>query len=618
MRVRRPYAVLASIIVFPWVMGVHGQDSPISLGKDKEDNEFTNQIDESPRDLLDQNPETFIDSVPIMQGPSKDDKTVDIHAAIHESIESPDYHDLNRHEDSPTDAQENLHDTNTHPPKHNAAPFSPSGHEEGSDEAILENSHPLSPLKDIIETHDSVNPVIKAESTESDALTNDDDNDPATTNTILSLQLDINNTHADNGTRAQQDDDHTKQETESATDDMVAPVPIVEFTVNAETKNTEPEHVDPNITDHMETLKEKEELFETAPDTRNPKVPNASVDETDMRVDLELPSPTTRDPLVQSAYPQPYCGVWGTCRRNRAVNVSLLFKFFEYDILGNKTEYTFPDPHIEATRITNAAFEKAKDHRGPRTSTRPSELLEELPVDEINLLFEGVDAPDELDVGAGGSSIQEVLMGQGSRIVVTRLKLGLYLVLKALRTLKDSLMARIQDEDGNLNLLSDESIEMARKWAMTTLARIIAVTRRVVDEIRDGNFEGILDAFGSDDDDDFASVDHSRQPVNQNSARSDAYISEPTRVNSQNRHASSATINNGGGRVDSEMEELVRLMGLAPEAAPIKPASIAKSPSSISKSQVANGDRGDRLGEGSPKPAMDKEMDELLRQLGVQ
>ena len=41
-------------------------------------------------------------------------------------------------------------------------------------------------------------------------------------------------------------------------------------------------------------------------------------------------------------------------------------------------------------------------------------------LDDIDKLFENVQPPDELDVGAAGSSIQEVLMGQGARILRKR------------------------------------------------------------------------------------------------------------------------------------------------------------------------------------------------------
>jgi hypothetical protein len=42
-------------------------------------------------------------------------------------------------------------------------------------------------------------------------------------------------------------------------------------------------------------------------------------------------------------------------------------------------------------------------------------------LDDLHKLMEEVDPPDEMDVGAAGSSIQEVLMGQGTKIISKRL-----------------------------------------------------------------------------------------------------------------------------------------------------------------------------------------------------
>jgi len=45
-------------------------------------------------------------------------------------------------------------------------------------------------------------------------------------------------------------------------------------------------------------------------------------------------------------------------------------------------------------------------------------------LDDFQKFMENVDPPDELDVGAVGSSLQEVLMGQGTQIVFKRIRMG--------------------------------------------------------------------------------------------------------------------------------------------------------------------------------------------------
>jgi hypothetical protein len=71
-------------------------------------------------------------------------------------------------------------------------------------------------------------------------------------------------------------------------------------------------------------------------------------------------------------------------------------------------------------------------------------------LDDINKLFEGVDPPDELDVGAVGSSIQEVLMGKGAQIVAKRVVQGLQEVRKVFVGARQKLTSRFRREHGAL------------------------------------------------------------------------------------------------------------------------------------------------------------------------
>jgi hypothetical protein len=72
------------------------------------------------------------------------------------------------------------------------------------------------------------------------------------------------------------------------------------------------------------------------------------------------------------------------------------------------------------TLIDDEQIFKSDDNRGDadQINSVNDEFVKGL--DDIDKLFENVQPPDELDVGAAGSSIQEVLMGQGARILRKR------------------------------------------------------------------------------------------------------------------------------------------------------------------------------------------------------
>ena len=63
--------------------------------------------------------------------------------------------------------------------------------------------------------------------------------------------------------------------------------------------------------------------------------------------------------------------------------------------------------------------------------------------DGLRDLFQGVDPPDELDVGAAsGSSMQEFLVGKSKEILVSRVALGIKFVQRLLVTTKQKVKAR--------------------------------------------------------------------------------------------------------------------------------------------------------------------------------
>jgi hypothetical protein len=325
---------------------------------------------------------------------------------------------------------------------------------------------------------------------------------------------------------------------------------------------------------------------------------------------------------ASTAYQKPYCGIWGTCRRKHTYNVSLLFQFFQYNILGNKTEYLFSDPHVEAIKITNAAFKMANaEESSVLLSTKPTnEFVDGL--DDFDKFFEGVDPPDELDVGAG-SSIREVLMGQGTRIIIKRLKMGVAPVLKAFVASRNKVLRRLQDDTGNLSLMNEAKFGAARQWLVVTTRKLFRATRRVVDNVMEGNFEGILDAFDSGNDDDDLSYGYDFDPLPikefKSPTENTAHAAKPYSADSQRSPTSKIKESIPRQQSDADMDELIRLMGLSPDSSPTstretkapistdKPLTSSKAPSIDSSS--ANG--------ASRKPSMEKEREELLRQLGL-
>jgi hypothetical protein len=70
-------------------------------------------------------------------------------------------------------------------------------------------------------------------------------------------------------------------------------------------------------------------------------------------------------------------------------------------------------------------------------------------LDDIGKLFKGVNPLDELDAGASGSSIQEVLVGSSIRIVIRRITMGANFVEEAAIKANHKIANRLKDESGN-------------------------------------------------------------------------------------------------------------------------------------------------------------------------
>ncbi|GAX19955.1 hypothetical protein FisN_1Lh573 [Fistulifera solaris] len=153
---------------------------------------------------------------------------------------------------------------------------------------------------------------------------------------------------------------------------------------------------------------------------------------------------------------QPYCRVWGVYRAEyRYANLSVLALLFQDLFQKDEAEavamlkslassVTVP-MHNVLDKIHNVSenISEMADSVDRIKKSPNSEFVEGL--DDIDKFFEGVDVPDELDVGAVGSSLQEVLMGQGTQIVIKRLKMGFAAIQDGVITLKVTVVSTIED-----------------------------------------------------------------------------------------------------------------------------------------------------------------------------
>jgi hypothetical protein len=163
-----------------------------------------------------------------------------------------------------------------------------------------------------------------------------------------------------------------------------------------------------------------------------------------------------------------FCGVWGEyklVRRRAKPNMSILYQLFHGEIvLGddndvsriyNRTNYSVGNDNAVLAMKINPRIHGETMHdtvnqpslpissvnsaegstgvvveSGIPSSSSINDFVSGL--DDIHKLFEGVDPPDELDVGADGASIQEVLMGSATRVVIKRISIaGRFVVRKA-------------------------------------------------------------------------------------------------------------------------------------------------------------------------------------------
>ena len=126
-------------------------------------------------------------------------------------------------------------------------------------------------------------------------------------------------------------------------------------------------------------------------------------------------------------------------------------------------------------------------------------------LDDFGKFMESVDPPDELDVGASGSSIQEVLMQQGTRIVIKRIQMGVNKV----RMTFSAVRRGVQDKLSSVATNQKDHIDFALVVVDKTQQRVSKVTKtlreiydRVLEELKE-RFDIDFTSSDDDDDDDF-------------------------------------------------------------------------------------------------------------------
>ena len=224
-------------------------------------------------------------------------------------------------------------------------------------------------------------------------------------------------------------------------------------------------------------------------------------------------TPSEPQKKLEDYPPKEYGGTWGVnLKRHRPADLDLLFLVFQDQVdklLGRKhyeyQEALFPlgintdleeDDELDSQEefgqqmMVNVGIEFPSTSEGiqaePAKNSVNSDFVEGL--DDIDKFFEGVDPPDELDIGASGASMQEVLMGKGGEILFKRIGLLFRLVRSGIASAWNRLSTLLHrfNDDGEF-VVTKENMEDTAKglWKAT-----VATFQRVVDfidELIDGD-----------------------------------------------------------------------------------------------------------------------------------
>lgn len=240
-----------------------------------------------------------------------------------------------------------------------------------------------------------------------------------------------------------------------------------------------------------------------------------------------------------------HCGMWGDYNfgRRRPANLSILHQLFQDVIVDGKNDAT----HVEnpplgiPNDVVQEWYVKGNVEEGPQAAkakppgeTAATDAKAKLKsanneffagLDDIDKLFEGIYPPDELDVGADGTSIQEVLMGSATRVLIKRISVGAGVVKNKILNAKDSSVGifrktvekyrplqkfykekvvfapfrrlrdddgkfspfrKFQDELGKLTLPSKDQLIRATHWVWETSVKFYHRTERFLDKLFEG------------------------------------------------------------------------------------------------------------------------------------
>ena len=117
-----------------------------------------------------------------------------------------------------------------------------------------------------------------------------------------------------------------------------------------------------------------------------------------------------------------YVNIEGNYLRNTEATVDLIKNENQFE------EVKLPkSPDFDTLSNAPPSFHIFQSHlkqQGSDNSAANEDFV--LGLDDFNKFVEKVDPPDELDVSAGGKSMQEVLVQQGTQIVLKRIQMGIY------------------------------------------------------------------------------------------------------------------------------------------------------------------------------------------------
>ena len=139
-----------------------------------------------------------------------------------------------------------------------------------------------------------------------------------------------------------------------------------------------------------------------------------------------------------------------------------------------------------------ADLDEGQDNDNRADSTRVpksvnTEFVEGL--DDIDKFLEEVEPPDELDVGAAGSSMQDVLVGQGAQILTKHVAIVLSRIKQSLQASRvKEFFASRRTEDGNFALVTRDELERALEILRSSCTSLVR------------NFQAFWEELFEDDD----------------------------------------------------------------------------------------------------------------------